>query len=72
MTKFAGNWGFGHIYSRNPLWKTSLFVQCNILCNGFPLRRKAKYTSLKVFKCSHETLHWRGPKNIHDFSNNNY
>ena len=28
VTKFTGNCGFGHIYWRNPLWKTSFFVQC--------------------------------------------
>ena len=28
MTTFAGNCGFGHIYWRNPYWKTSFFVQC--------------------------------------------
>ena len=28
MTKSAGNFGFGHIYWRNPSWKTSCFVQC--------------------------------------------
>ena len=27
MTKSAGNCGFGHIYWRNPSWKTSFFVQ---------------------------------------------
>ena len=27
MTKSAGNCGFGHIYWRNPLWKTLFFVQ---------------------------------------------
>ena len=31
VTKFAVSCGFGHIYWRNPLWKTSLFVQCNYL-----------------------------------------
>ena len=30
MTKSTGNWGFGHIYRRNPQWKTSFSVQCNI------------------------------------------
>ena len=28
VTKSAGNCGFGHIYRRNFLWKTSFFVQC--------------------------------------------
>ena len=27
MTKYAGNCGFGHIYWRNPSWKTSFFAQ---------------------------------------------
>ena len=30
MAKSAGNSGFGHIYWRNPYWKTSFFVQCII------------------------------------------
>ena len=30
VTKSAGNCGFGHIYWRNPYWKTSFFVQRNI------------------------------------------
>ena len=28
VTKSAENCGFGHIYWRNPKWKTSFFVQC--------------------------------------------
>ena len=28
VTKSAGNSGFGHIYWKNPQWKTSAFVQC--------------------------------------------
>ena len=28
VTKSTGNFGFGHIYCRNPSWKTSFFVQC--------------------------------------------
>ena len=28
VTKSAANCGFGHIYWRNPQWKTSFFVQC--------------------------------------------
>ena len=36
LAKSAGNWGFGHIYSRNPQWKTSFFVRffLNILDNS--------------------------------------
>ena len=30
VTKFAGNCGFGHIYWRNPEWKTSFFVQWSL------------------------------------------
>ena len=30
VTNFAVNWGFGHIYWRNPLWKT-LFLCSNII-----------------------------------------
>ena len=30
VTKSAGNCGFDHIYWRNPLWKTSFFVQCKL------------------------------------------
>ena len=30
VTKSAGNWWFGHIYWRNPSWKTSFFVQCRM------------------------------------------
>ena len=29
MTKSAQNCGFGHLYLRNRLWKTSFFMQCN-------------------------------------------
>ena len=29
MTKSAENCGFGHIFKRNPYWKTSFFVQCD-------------------------------------------
>ena len=28
VTKSAANCGFGHVYWRNPSWKTSFFVQC--------------------------------------------
>ena len=31
MTKSAGNCRFGHIYWRNPSWKTSFFGQCLLL-----------------------------------------
>ena len=31
VTKSLGNCGFGHIYWRNPWWKTSFFVQCDAL-----------------------------------------
>ena len=31
VTKSAGNCGFGHIYWRNPPWKTSFCVQCSCL-----------------------------------------
>ena len=36
LAKPAGNCGFGHIYSRNPQWKTSFFVRffLNILDNS--------------------------------------
>ena len=30
MTKSARNCGFGHIYWRNPWWKTSFFAQCRV------------------------------------------
>ena len=30
VTKSAVFWGFGHIYWRNPYWKTSFFVQWNV------------------------------------------
>ena len=29
VTKSSRNHGFGHIYWRNPQWKTSFFVQCD-------------------------------------------
>ena len=28
VTKSPGSCGFGHIYWRNPYWKTSFFIQC--------------------------------------------
>ena len=31
VTKYAGNFGFGHIYWRNLSWKTSCFVQCDVI-----------------------------------------
>ena len=31
FSKSAGSCGIGHIYWRNPLWKTSFFVQCDII-----------------------------------------
>ena len=37
VTKSAVSCGFGHIYWRSPLWKTSFFVQCksyNVIING--------------------------------------
>ena len=33
VTKFAGNCSFGQIYWRNPWWKTSFFVQCQLSFN---------------------------------------
>ena len=30
VTKLAGNCGFGQIYWRNPLWKTSFFVEWTV------------------------------------------
>ena len=30
VTKSVGNCWFGHIYWRNPQWKTSFFVQCSL------------------------------------------
>ena len=32
VTKFAGNCGFGHIYWKNPSWKTLFFEQCECRC----------------------------------------
>ena len=35
MNKSEGNCGFGHIYWRNPWWRTSFFVQwIKIICNA--------------------------------------
>ena len=31
VTKFAANCGFGHIYWRDPWWKTSFFVQYHLM-----------------------------------------
>ena len=31
VTKSVGNCQFGHIYWKNPKWKNSFFVQCNII-----------------------------------------
>ena len=45
VTKSAGNCGFGHIYWRNPLWKTSLFVQWNAL-----IQHPTFFTGLIPFK----------------------
>ena len=33
VTRYAGNCGFGHIYWRNPYWKTPFFVQCIFAIN---------------------------------------
>ena len=38
VTKSAVSCGFSHIYWRNPQWKTSFFVQCNILVSVFILK----------------------------------
>ena len=38
VTKSAFSCGFGHIYWRNPLWKTSFFLQCILLFS----RKKVK------------------------------
>ena len=36
VTKSAWNCGFGHVYCRNAEWKTSFFVQQNLLCISSP------------------------------------
>ena len=39
LTKSAVSCGFGHIYWRNPSWKTSFFVQCLVLLRWFDLEK---------------------------------
>ena len=52
VTKSAGNCGFGHIYWRNPYWKTSFFfVQCDL---QQPLLKKINSEHLKFWM-------WLGP-----------
>ena len=38
VTKSAGNRGFGHIYWRNPIWKTSVFCAAFEKVNGLTRR----------------------------------
>ena len=50
MTKPAVSSGFGHIYWRNPLWKTSFFVQCfypihNVYFNDVQISRSIHLSS---------------------------
>ena len=46
VTKSTGNCRFGHIYWRNPRWKTSFFVQC-MVCY-FSLRDASKFLILAI------------------------
>ena len=39
VTNSKGNCGFGHIYWRNPQWKTSFFVQCQIQINNQAIKK---------------------------------
>ena len=48
LTKSAGNCRFGHIYWRNPWWKTSFFVQWNTW-------NKVKKSSRKVWHLQKST-----------------
>ena len=47
VTKSAVSWRFGHIYWRNPLWKTSFFVQWCLTepCNTVKPVRAVKATA---------------------------
>ena len=49
VTKSAVSGGFGHIYWRNPWWKTSFFVQCDLeQCKTYltkPVDERSKYLS---------------------------
>ena len=37
VTKSAVSCGFGHIYRRNPEWKTSIFMQCTSIIGHVPI-----------------------------------
>ena len=45
VTKSAGNCGFGHIYWRNPYWKTSFFVQRKMLSTEIKMEIEALLSS---------------------------
>ena len=47
VTKFAGNYGFGHIYWRNPYWKTSFFVQWKTISQE-SISQSSKHNSIHI------------------------
>ena len=53
VIKSAGNCGLGHIYWRNPWWKTSFFVQC--WCSGFYFLYSF-YTSSNIITSSYNFI----------------
>ena len=52
VTKSAVSGGFGHIYWRNPYWKTSFFVQCLLILKKRPWHRRFPVNFAKFFKNS--------------------
>ena len=52
VTKSAGICGFGHIYWRNPSWKTSFFVQCYFHDNCECITKASKRPFRSKFKPS--------------------
>ena len=51
VTKSADSWGFGHIYWRNLLWKTSFLVQCCWLWRGVYQLGKDRFSPFVLSHC---------------------
>ena len=64
VNKSTGNCGFGHIYWRNPLWKTSFFVQRGVRTESFLVNiRSATITKKnKISQIISNSMRWSPPQ----------
>ena len=72
VTKFAVSCGSGHIYCRNPSWKTLFFMQCEIIETYHPSHSKSsRYSEFlwRMRKIDSQFSFQIGPNHVHNGGN---